>query len=382
MLTGHIHQHGQHVSMDVDRASSVQQQQQQQHQDGGEADVQLHRGSKRGRNSSTSSDQPQHQYQAAACADTQNSTPQHLSTGSQGSPSASSSRSSTDLCGQVQTLLQEAATAVAEAGQLPQQGMPAVKVIIPPQQKLSKLPAGTILTSSSPHALAAAARKAPGQQQHAGANGLQGQLASADSLAHALARKFNELAGAHFTVGVVATAAHGHINFAVAAQQLLAKEGQQQQQAHVQDLQQQQQQYQPVTASHQFQQQQRHGHRHQTHHQHQQHQKQQHQQQYAQQIESSGNHTNPGQQGEQQEQRHPQEQQAGQPPEQQQQHRHLEIRMVPNQFIQEEYELYCKYQVCDDGTSWSPLLLEHVLCRLPSIHSCETLLVQSLYTAL
>jgi hypothetical protein len=229
------------------------------------------------------------------------------------------------IAGEVQDLLQQAVQQLVQQGRLPQQGLPPVKVIAPAAKQLSKLPTGTLLTSSCAHALAAAARK----QQQQGAGGAVGQppavaaaaaWGSADGLAELLAGAFNSKAAeAQLSQPLVASTAKGYLNFI----------GQQQQQALQQQGQQLREQPSSNNQQHKLQQQQHDG------------------------QQASQHHKAPEQQPQQQQQlRQPQVPEQHQPQvlEQQQQGgvgqaRQLKVVMVPSQFIQEEFELYCRYQV-------------------------------------
>jgi hypothetical protein len=221
---------------------------------------------------------------------------------------------------EVQQLLQQAVQQLVQQGCLPQQGLPLVKVIAPAAKQLSKLPAGTLLTSSCAHALAAAARKL----QRQGPGGTAGQQpasaaaawGSADGLAELLAGAFNSRAAeAQLSQPMVASAAKGYLNF-TAQQQQQQGTGQKQQQQ-----QQTQQREQPSSS------------------------KQQHRsQQQPDSQRASQQHEAPAQLRQQQpqvpEQQQQQQQQGGSG-----EARQLKVVMVPSQFIQEEFELYCRYQV-------------------------------------
>eukprot|EP00878_Enallax_costatus_P031932 GHUV01035004.1.p1 GENE.GHUV01035004.1~~GHUV01035004.1.p1 ORF type:complete len:694 (+),score=284.91 GHUV01035004.1:467-2548(+) len=318
---------------------------------------QQHRGAKRSRNSRSSTGDQQGPRSEHSSNTTKHSG-QQQGPGQHQLPS--SGRSSLEQLSQVELLLQRAVQALQESGQLPQQGLPDVSVVVPPPQKLSKLPAGTVFTSASGHALAAAVRKAQQQQQQPQANGQQQQRQlSGNDLADALVNRFNEVAAAQPDVAVVASAVKGHINFLAVPNH---------QQHHQQDA--------SAGAQHTAGQQQV--------------PKQQPQQPGQEQVQQQQHQHSPGQQ---QHQKHPghhgqqdseqasQQQQQNQRPEQQdhqhtqqqhpvvQQHQ-LEMRMVPNQFIQEEYELYCRYQLLqhhDDPEDLTPSRYRHFLVDTPLI---------------
>ncbi|KAF8071041.1 ATE1 [Scenedesmus sp. PABB004] len=255
------------------------------------------------------------------------------------------------LLRQVEAVLQAAVAALGADGQLPASGAPPVRVVAPPPGKRSKLPAGVSMTSAAAFALAAAARKA---QQAPGGGGGSGAAAPlpAEELAAALAARFNDLAAAaQPALGVTASAAKGHINFAggAAAQAGGAQPAPQQrqdQQQQQQDQQQQQQQQQERSQ--------------------QRPQEQQEQQQRPQEQQQRPQEQQEQQQRPQQQQREQQQAARGQAG----RAHMLEVRMVPSQFIQEEFDLYVKYQVGqhgDDPAELTPARYRSFLVDTPLI---------------
>jgi len=217
----------------------------------------------------------------------------------------------------LQAAVQELQQSTASGCELTSQLLPVVKVLPAPQQQHQhqqqpkhkhSWPPGTICTSPCAHALAAVVRKhtsAPKQQpqqqqQQQPVSSLQTAAPSSscclwtqpDQLASNLADRFNSMAAASQpAVALTAVATRGHINFL----QQGSTDAQQQGQTH--GLQ---------------------------------------QQSVQQQQRGSQNHGSHGPAAMQQQQ---QQEEA-----QTQAHR-LEVRMVPNQFIQEEFELWQRYQV-------------------------------------
>ncbi|KAF6265845.1 arginine-tRNA-protein transferase [Scenedesmus sp. NREL 46B-D3] len=206
------------------------------------------------------------------------------------------------ITGEVQALLQQAVQQLVAQGCLPQQGLPPVKVVVPAASKLSKLPAGTLAASSCAHALAAAARKQQQQQQQQqpGACGTGQPVgaaawASVDGLAGLLADAFNSrAAAAQMSQSVAARAAKGHLNFTGSSQKQTSSKTHSSSKTCSK----------PHSATERW---------------------------SRRRLSSRNSNSRSSRQA---------QQQAGAA-----RARRLQVVMVPNQFIQEEFELYCRYQI-------------------------------------